>query len=363
MKRRWRRKKKKKKKKKVVVESSSSESESEEDEPAKPSGPADEDGRDMCEVVFVRALAALPDVELPVVVSQFWSSKVLPARPEGTSLDIKASPFKKLAKLLKTLEKKKILKSKMVRKEDTIIAVDRSHADILRATTVAASDGGACGKGKGKGSGAEVNVEELYKPTSNLRPIFEAQGAGRDALFSAAQVRASLIEYAEDGGLFDGAARHTLTLDQTLAKELYGKKEPQSAGDEEDVDALLARVMGKLKLHHRVSMTRDGETSEHTRKGKLEPVNVTVVDREKGRKYTTKITNLESFGIDAQALAVDLKSKLSIGASVAKDVHKSKDDDALEVSMQGNNLEEVTSFLRKEYGLPAAFIKGANKCK
>ena len=82
-------------------------------------------------------------------------------------------------------------------------------------------------------------------------------------------MRASLIEYAEDGGLFDGAARHTLTLDQTLAKELYGKKEPQSAGDEEDVDALLVRVMGKLKLHHRVSMTRDGETSEHTRKGKL----------------------------------------------------------------------------------------------
>ena len=334
---------------------------------------ADLDGRDLCEVVFVRALAALPDADLPVMVSNFWSKSVLPMRPEGTTLDIKQSPFKKISKLVSALQKKKVLKCKLVRKEEHIVAVDRAHPDIARAqagaATAAAAEGagGGARKGAGGGGAATIEVDTLFKPTSNLRPIFAgsaATGEGRDAMYSAEQVRAALGAYCTREELFttEGSERE-LKLDQQLASQLYGKKEPQAAGDTEAEDRLLERLMGKLTVHSRVVRTFGAQREESLRKGRLEPILVTAEDRHKGRKFTTKVTGLEAFGIVPNSLASDLKSKLSMGASVGKDLAKSKHDDSMEVALQGNVINEVVDFLRKEYGVPTKHIKTQSRCK
>ena len=52
-----------------------------------------------------------------------------------------------------------------------------------------------------------------------------------------------------------------------------------------------------------------------------------------------------------------------MGASVGKDLAKSKHDDSMEVALQGNVINEVVDFLRKEYGVPTKHIKTQSRCK
>ena len=59
----------------------------------------------------------MADSDLPCQFEKFYSAFILPARPAGTSVDVKKSGYKKLAKLLSTWEKKGALATKAVHKQ------------------------------------------------------------------------------------------------------------------------------------------------------------------------------------------------------------------------------------------------------
>ena len=124
------------------------------------------------------------------------------SRPPGTHLDMKKSTFKKLSKFLQVYTKggpqgKGLLslKEDKVSKEKVLVAVNRSHdlycqytpykpdaapeaANTLHKTEVDSSSVAAAEM-------PEFLVEELFKPSKELHPIFQALGLSSDNLFDA----------------------------------------------------------------------------------------------------------------------------------------------------------------------------------
>ena len=84
-------------------------------------------------------------------------------------------------------------------------------------------------------------------PTS-LKPVF-GDAWTKEQLFSQAEVASHLREYIQEQGLAEGSE---VKLDELFAGNLYNKKEPQQAGNLDDFDEVLRRLLGKLQQFHRV---------------------------------------------------------------------------------------------------------------
>lgn len=69
----------------------------------------------------------VPDGDIPCQFEKFYSGHILPNRHPATQVDVKKSGYKKLAKLFSTWEKKGVLTTKVVHKQDTIVAVNKGH--------------------------------------------------------------------------------------------------------------------------------------------------------------------------------------------------------------------------------------------
>lgn len=83
-----------------------------------PESTATPEGMDAClDWCLLRALVtSVPDSALPIRCEELYSKVMLPARPAGTTVDIKKSGYKKLAKLFSVWEKKGLLTVKPVHK-------------------------------------------------------------------------------------------------------------------------------------------------------------------------------------------------------------------------------------------------------
>lgn len=74
----------------------------------------EEEEKESVEVVSERLMAAflnglkknLKDAQLPMLVSTFYSSVLLPSRPPGTSIDVKKTRFRKISNFLREMEER-----------------------------------------------------------------------------------------------------------------------------------------------------------------------------------------------------------------------------------------------------------------
>lgn len=81
-----------------------------------------EEEQESVEVVSERLLAAflnglkktLKDAQLPMLVSTFYSSVLLPSRPPGTSIDVKKTRYRKISNFLKEMEERGLVTLKVV---------------------------------------------------------------------------------------------------------------------------------------------------------------------------------------------------------------------------------------------------------
>lgn len=82
-----------------------------------------EEEQESVEVVSERLLAAflnglkktLKDAQLPMLVSTFYSSVLLPSRPPGTSIDVKKTRYRKISNFLKEMEERGLVTLKVCR--------------------------------------------------------------------------------------------------------------------------------------------------------------------------------------------------------------------------------------------------------
>ncbi len=342
----------------------------------------------LLEAAVLGGLKSVTNAELPLQFGDFYQKHMLPLRPEGVIFDFKASKkYKKLSKLLDVFEKKKVLTTKVIRKQDHISAVDRTHPILeqwkgmpkVSSTTPTAAAAGsgltipiqssASSNNTTAGcQGGGVKIEYLYKPPTSLRPLFttttETCIVDKERLFSEAQVASALTSYASTHNLIvnDGTS---IKLDNLLATSLWGKKEGPEEGSDLAQGVLLKRLLSKLQEWHRIlrPCTSDSITNnsvvvaEVVRKGPVRPLSL-IAEKRRGRNVTA-ISHVETFGWTANEIERDFQRRFKTACSVSKLPGKQEND--YEILMQGDLLVKVEKYLKEVEGIPTNCIQINNK--
>ncbi|XP_020519093.1 eukaryotic translation initiation factor 2D isoform X1 [Amborella trichopoda] len=301
------------------------------------------------------------DKDFPMSGSSLWSSHVLPCRPEGITLDIKKSSHKKLSKWLQSKSSSGLIsvKEDKHKKEFMLLSVNRVHPDFTsfrpekkraeRMDENSESISGSSQQIKG-----QLEVVETYKPTTHVNPIFTALGADTGKYYSASEATEFVFSYVERENLVKPTDKAYVVLNVTLCDALYkgtvkkGTTYPTMIHKKD----LGGTFVNRMQIHHKV--TRGNESV--VRKGALKTVQI-MTERRQGNKKVTRVSGLESFLIDAEALASELQKKFACSTTVAELPGKKGQH---EVLVQGGVIEDLAKHLVEQCGIPKRWSQSSS---
>lgn len=301
------------------------------------------------------------DKDLPMPGSTLWSNHILPCRPSGITLDIKKSSHKKLTKWLQAKSSAGLIsvKEDKYKKESMLFSVNRGHPDYLsfkpekrpaekasQAVDHAASDNIQPAK--------ILEVTEVYKPSVHVNPIFASVGADTGRLYTFSEACDVVFNYIEKENLVKPTAKSIVVLDPTLCDALFkgAIKKGTTYPTEIHKKDLGSTFVNRMQAHHVVSR---GSQSV-VRKGALKTIQI-VTERRQGNKKMTKLSGLETFLMDPEALASELQKKFACSTTVAELPGKK----GQEVLIQGGVIADVAKHLVEQFGIPKGYIEVLDK--
>lgn len=301
------------------------------------------------------------DKDLPMPGSTLWSNHILPCRPSGITLDIKKSSHKKLSKWLQAKSSAGLIsvKEDKYKKESMLFSVNRGHPDYLsfkpekrpaekasQAVDHAASDNIQPAK--------ILEVTEVYKPSVHVNPIFASVGADTGRLYTFSEACDVVFNYIEKENLVKSTAKSIVVLDPTLCDALFkgAIKKGTTYPTEIHKKDLGSKFVNRMQAHHVVSR---GSQSV-VRKGALKTIQI-VTERRQGNKKMTKLSGLETFLMDPEALASELQKKFACSTTVAELPGKK----GQEVLIQGGVIADVAKHLVEQFGIPKGYIEVLDK--
>ncbi|XP_068647755.1 uncharacterized protein [Aristolochia californica] len=304
------------------------------------------------------------DKDLPMSGSTFWSGHVLPCRPSGVTLDVKKSSHKKLAKWLQSKSSAGLISAKedKHKKEVLLLSVNRNHPDYtsfrpgkLKSETIGQTSSSAAHEGSR--SRQQLDVTEVYKPSTHVIPIFSAVGEDLGKYYTASEASNIVFKYVEKENLVKPTNKAMVVLDAILCDALYKGtiKKGSSYPSEIHKKDLGSTFLSRLQIHHKV--TRGTDTV--LRKGALKTVQI-MTERRQGNKKVTRVSGLESFLLDVETLAPELQKKFACSTSVAELPGKKGQH---EVLVQGGVIEDLARYLIEQYGIPKRHIEVLDKTK
>lgn len=205
------------------------------------------------------------------------------------------------------------------KKEVILFSVNRNHPDYL-SYKPEKKKVDKTGSSTNNASNEEwlqktLEVSEIYKPSVHVHPIFASVGAETSGLYTASEASEIVFQYVEKENLVKPSNKYTVTLDAPLCDALFkGAIKKGSTYPTEIHKKDLGRTfIGRMQAHHCV--TRGNDTV--VRKGTLKPIQI-MTERRQGNKKVTKLSGMESFLLDAEALASELQKKFACSTTVAE---------------------------------------------
>ncbi|RDX97928.1 Eukaryotic translation initiation factor 2D, partial [Mucuna pruriens] len=302
------------------------------------------------------------DKDLPMPGSTLWSNHVLPCRPSGITLDIKKSSHKKLSKWLQAKSTSGLIsvKEDKHKKEVMLFSVNRNHADYSsfkpEKRRVEKSEQPSVQSANEVRSSKTLEVAEMYKPSVHVNSIFSSVGADTGKLFNASEASDIVFKYVEKENLVKPTNKSTVVLDVLLCDALFkgAIKKGTTYPTEIHKKDLGSTFVSRMQPHHVV--TRGNESV--VRKGALKTIQL-LTERRQGNKKVTKLSGMETFLIDAEALASELQKKFACSTSVAELPGKK----GQEVLVQGGVIDDLARHLIEQYGVPKRYIEVLDKTK
>lgn len=201
-----------------------------------------------------------------------------------------------------------------------LFSVNRGHPDYLsfkpekrqvektsQAVDNAASDNARLPK--------MLEVTEIYKSSVYVSPIFASVGADTGRLYTFSEACDVVFKYIEKENLVKPTNKAIVVLDPTLCDALFkgAIKKGTTYPTEIHKKDLGSTFVSRMQAHHVVS--RGSESV--VRKGALKTIQI-VTERRQGNKKMTKVSGLETFLMDAEALASELQKKFACSTTVAE---------------------------------------------
>lgn len=302
------------------------------------------------------------DKDLPMPGSTLWSNHVLPCRPSGVTLDIKKSSFKKLSKWLQSKASAGLIsvKEDKHKKEVVLFSVDRKHVDYVSFKPEKRQpDKNEQAKDQAVGEGQSqrlLEIEEIYKPSTHVNPIFAAVAADIGGFYSASEATDIVFMYVEKENLVKPTDKAVVVLDATLCDALFkgAIKKGTAYPTEIHKKDLGATFLNRMQAHHKVTRGSDSVI----RKGAVKSIHI-MTERRQGNKKVTKVSGFESFLMDAESLASELQKKFACSTSVAELPGKK----GHEVLVQGGVIDNLAKHLIDQYGVPKRYIEVLDKTR
>ncbi|KAL8749501.1 MAG: hypothetical protein Q9184_006786 [Pyrenodesmia sp. 2 TL-2023] len=326
-------------------------------------------------------------LKFPVNQSAVISNLVLPFLPittpaQAASLNIKKTSWKNAKKFIKALEKSKLVKSKdRDGGECVLLDIDFEDPAVTgfvpyrlpkKDATGAESGGGEGGKAGTAGIspsddsvGQKLSKVELYKPKESLAAIFSAASASHHVLYLPAELRPIVNAYIESEKLLSDTNKRLVNLNPVLANAVF---DGSSALDREVLakgsvprDALIDRILKSCALYWVILRNDATRDQVKANAGHAPKVHITLETRS-GNKTVTKLSGVETFYIQPQALAEELQKSCASSTSVNQLAGSSPKKPVMEVMVQGPQKDAVIKALEKR-GVSRQWVEVTDKTK
>jgi len=315
---------------------------------------------DLLDFTFFQAIkqSLADDKALPIEASELYEKHMKPARPEGTTLDVKKSSHKQIGKFLNAMRKSKAIDvtekkgvihvSKVDRGHKVFAALETKFADEMAAAPAVSAPTAPTAAG----GLPPPKVTALWKPTHYLESIWKAMGKKKDDLFSWDEARDIVFKYIEQENLGkpDGPIKMNEGLLDALWKTAGGQKKDQKWPEEVDGEQVEEKLEDRLQRYTTIDVAGVGPT---TKKGA--PLNIAISLSRKGAHNVTRICNLEAYGLDPEALGDELKKKLNCTVYIEEMPGKNVKEKMLQ--LQGHVDQELGQFLEQRYGITKKFLE------
>lgn len=304
------------------------------------------------------------DKDLPMPGSTLWSNHILPCRPAGVTLDIKRSSHKKLSKWLQSKSSTGLISTKedKYKKEFILLGINHGHRDYMSFKPEKRVQQSNEQKhdslvSEGQQTKLQLEVVEVYKPSTHVNSIFAAMGADTGIYYSASEASDVVFRYVEKENLVKPTDKTTVILDATLCDALYKGtvKKGSTYPTEIHKKDLGSTFLSRMQVHHKISKGHEVVI----RKGAVKPIQI-VTERRQGNKKVTRVSGLETFLLDADSLASELQKKFACSTSVGELPGKKGQH---EVLVQGGVIDDLARHLLDHYGIPKRYIEVLDKTK
>lgn len=277
---------------------------------------------DRLRACFLYAATTLKDKQLPLPINLFYSQHLRPLRPAGTSLDVKASRWKKLGTFLQAMADEGLCevgvppakKGAPKGSGELCVRAFVRDADAYRAF-VPWEATAAAAEADGGGGAAPLRADDVYRPREHQRAVFDALGlADRKAVYTRDEAVAVLERHAEQHA--GPSASKALTLDPILCDALY---KGASGAPSPLPTSLPLREATKLWVERLEPWTRvSGGALEKPllRPGGGGGLAITISTAQRRGHHVTLVSDLEPFAIDPNALASALQARAGASAVV-----------------------------------------------
>lgn len=291
-------------------------------------------------------------IELPLLVSTFHKSHLLPSCPANQQVDVKKSSYKKLSVFLKEMQKLRLLEVKELQKGvESIVSANLNHELVQRfrfdKSTIPVKEEVVT---VSKPEYAPPQIQELYTVSAAVQPIFNTEKIGKGAALSASQVRQFLTSYVKKENIQKIDDPSSVTLDPILAHSILNRNEYI---DHLKWEELYSRCFAKMSNAYEVKLS---DNRKITGKGTIPPIEITTAQRS-GNKKVTLVYNLEIYGIEPEKFAHEVQ----VGVAASTSVSQAASKRCTQVLIQGNQTKFVGKLLIETYLIPKKYIIGLDK--
>ncbi|XP_071500611.1 eukaryotic translation initiation factor 2D-like [Diadema antillarum] len=299
--------------------------------------------------------------DLPLLTSTFYRNYILPCCPEGKTLDIKKSSYKKLSKFLEAMQDRRLLEVKEAKKGvDNVTAIYKDHDDIRSFVppdnSNESQEAAALSSEQTVGSKAPEGPPEFrtfYCVTPNVAPVLQSSGFQKGTWMTKEEVRNAVTAYVKNESLVDQGDYSRVTLDPILHDAVINKSE--GSVSHLKWDQLFTRCLHKMNSGYQIVYPGLPTSSKlRIHKGQVQPIKLKV-ERKAGNKWITIINNLEQFNLDPKDFAHHLQISVAASTSVGESPNAKE---GLRVTVQGNQIKFLEKFLTGHYKIPRRYIEG-----
>lgn len=319
--------------------------------------------------LFFRAIVEIKALPLPA--SDFFSEHMLKCLEDGEPKpELKKSSYKRLASLMKAMEKDEVVALKQRKDGAIITGINRGHetveeyalrAEHRRITGQDKKSGRKSAASKRKGPANDVGVRLLYKPSPALAKLFTGMGWSAQAkLLAVTDARKYLWTYVKENGLDTGGS--DVNLDEKLFDTLNFKKGRKGGlkvltkgrNDRVSKRELAGKLSSALSVYHAICEhgIPDPEPEDFKRGA---PPAITISHGSRGgKKMDTFVENLQAWGIKPKNVATLLRKKKACSTTVRNTTLKGKE---VQVVIAGGDVRsDVHEYLIREYGIPSQYV-------